>query len=520
MAFGLLAIVQMSLIAAISLVSVALPAMQQELGLGEIQLTFISAGYGLAFSGLLILGGRLGDAVGPTFTFVTGMTIFGVASGTAGFAPGFGPLLVARFAQGVGAALAAPAALHRSAGRFFHRSRSEDEGARCLGRALRSAPSPACCSPGPSSLGSDGAGFLRRPQRLRRSRRSLPSLCPELTSHPCLASRQRLDSRRPAGVTPGEGGAEPPRLDIIGSVLITTGLSALTYGLLALASGGSLGTAWAVTGLGVAARRPLCTSGIPGADPLVPMAFFKERRLLRWRLSRSLRLRRRARATSFFLSLFLQQVRGLSALQTSAYFTPMLLIVGAGAVAGRWIRRLGSMGGGAGRGPGRHGASSCLPSGWLAGRGRWGCRGFSSSRSALVSHSQVRPSLPWPGWAASNKAWQAGSSTPRWSWADGRPCCPRLPQPAPGVRVGARWPCGERCHGGWVRRGSLRGRFSLRAAFCRVSRGATPPRDKAGHVVLRGRRRFRDGRRVQAAPGRHGRYAKWRDICHDPSIRR
>ncbi len=67
-------------------------------------------GIWVAFSGLLILGGRLGDLVGMSRTFVSGLTIFGLASLAGGFASSFTFLLAARFAQGVGASLTAPAA--------------------------------------------------------------------------------------------------------------------------------------------------------------------------------------------------------------------------------------------------------------------------------------------------------------------------------------------------------------------------------------------------------------------------
>ena len=354
MAFGLLAIVQMSLIAAISLVSVALPAMQQELGLGEIQLTLISAGYGLAFSGLLILGGRLGDAVGPTFTFVTGMTIFGVASGTAGFAPGFGPLLVARFAQGVGAALAAPAAL-TLAGALFT---DPDQRTRALAAwgGLSATGAVAGMLLSGAIVAWLGWRWVFAPPTTVAALALIaaPRVVPGAYFAPVsrLPPAPRLAPDR--GVTPGEGGAEPPRLDIIGSVLITTGLSALTYGLLALASGGSLGTAWAVTGLGVALVVLFVRVESRARHPLVPMAFFKERRR-RLALVTIVAASAASAATSFFLSLFLQQVRGLSALQTSAYFIP-----DAPDRRGRGRRRTvdpafrSSMGGGAGRGPGRH----------------------------------------------------------------------------------------------------------------------------------------------------------------------
>src|SRR5690606_8921990 len=100
------------------------------MGFDHVQLTLITAGYGLAFSGLLILGGRLGDLFGMSRTFVSGLTVFGLASLAGGFASSFTFLLAARFAQGVGASLTAPAAL-ALAGRLF-----DDPGERTRALAL------------------------------------------------------------------------------------------------------------------------------------------------------------------------------------------------------------------------------------------------------------------------------------------------------------------------------------------------------------------------------------------------
>src|SRR5215470_9464352 len=110
-AFVLLGAVQVVLIATITLIVVALPTMSRDLGLRASDLALISSAYGLAFGGLLLLGGRLADQLGRRAVFMAGVAVFGVSSVLAGLAPGRDMLLAARFAQGCGAALAAPAAL-------------------------------------------------------------------------------------------------------------------------------------------------------------------------------------------------------------------------------------------------------------------------------------------------------------------------------------------------------------------------------------------------------------------------
>ncbi|MFE3722854.1 MFS transporter, partial [Streptomyces cyaneofuscatus] len=110
-AFVLLAAVQVVLVLAITMLSVALPTIRTELGLSVAQLTLVSAAYGLSFGGLLLLGGRIADLYGRRRVFVAGTALFGLASAVGGFAPDVTTLLTARLVQGAGAAFAAPAAM-------------------------------------------------------------------------------------------------------------------------------------------------------------------------------------------------------------------------------------------------------------------------------------------------------------------------------------------------------------------------------------------------------------------------
>ncbi len=109
-AFTLLGSVQVTLIGAITVITVALPAIGRDLHLGESGLVLLSSGYGISFGGLLPAGGRLADRFGNRRAFVTGTAVFGLASAGAGLAPWAGLLAAARLAEGAGAALAAPSA--------------------------------------------------------------------------------------------------------------------------------------------------------------------------------------------------------------------------------------------------------------------------------------------------------------------------------------------------------------------------------------------------------------------------
>jgi len=94
-----------------SIVNVALPSIERELGLAQAQVQWVVTGYAIAFAGLLILGGRAADLLGRRRMFIVGLLVFTVASLAGGLAQDPVLLLSARVIQGAGAAIVAPAAL-------------------------------------------------------------------------------------------------------------------------------------------------------------------------------------------------------------------------------------------------------------------------------------------------------------------------------------------------------------------------------------------------------------------------
>jgi MFS family permease len=92
-------------------VTIALPNIAADLGLGRQQLTWVVSGYTLAFGGLLLLGGRAADLFGARRLVVLGLGVFAGASLLAGLAPTGWALLASRVVQGASAALLSPSAL-------------------------------------------------------------------------------------------------------------------------------------------------------------------------------------------------------------------------------------------------------------------------------------------------------------------------------------------------------------------------------------------------------------------------
>lgn len=110
-ALGILGALQFILILDLTVVNVALPRINDELGFGDAGLAWVVNGYVLTAAGLLLLGGRLADIFGQRRVFVLGVAVFALGSLACGFAPNPEMLVAGRFVQGVGEALAAPSAL-------------------------------------------------------------------------------------------------------------------------------------------------------------------------------------------------------------------------------------------------------------------------------------------------------------------------------------------------------------------------------------------------------------------------
>lgn len=311
--FALLGTVQVTLIATITVITVALPAIRRDLRIDDSGLVLVTAAYGLAFGGLLLPGGRLADRYGPRRVFAAGMSVFGAASVLAGLAPSAGTLLAARSAQGAGAALTAPAAL-ALVGTVFPDPRRRGRAIALWGVL--------------SGVGATAGNVLSGVLVTWFAWRWL-FLGPLIVSAVAVAAAPALPSPAAAPGTGGRG--EPGRIDLPGTALAVAGPALLIYGLQR--------SVWAaVAGLVFLAAFAVIERRSPA--PLVRPALVAGRALPLLATA----LTAAAMAAAFFLlALYLQQVRGLSPLRTSALFaltTPPLMA--AGAISARLVPRLGA----------------------------------------------------------------------------------------------------------------------------------------------------------------------------------
>jgi EmrB/QacA subfamily drug resistance transporter len=306
-----------------TIVNVALPHIQTALHFSGSNLEWVVNAYALAFGGLLLLGGRSGDLLGRRRIFIAGILLFSLASLLGGFATDQAWLLAARAAQGVGGALAAPTALSLIAVTF-------PEGPprnRAMGVY-------AAMSVAGGAVGLIVGGLL---VQYLNWRWVLFVNVPIGLVIAALAPRVLGESERRRGA-----------FDLPGAITGSLGLAALVYGLSNAATSPNGVSHWGDTKVIVslaAAAVLLVAFGfieVRSRHALVPM------RVLRSRDRTGSYLIMLCVGTAlfgmfFFLTLFLQNVWGYSALKTGVAYLPMIgMVMVASAIASQLVPRIGA----------------------------------------------------------------------------------------------------------------------------------------------------------------------------------
>jgi EmrB/QacA subfamily drug resistance transporter len=304
-ALALLCVAQFMLILDVTVVNVALPDIAADLHLGRATLTWVVAAYTLCFGGLMLLGGRLADVLGARRTLMAGLTLFTAASMAAGLAEGASALLGARTAQGVGAALLSPSALSLVSTTFHGSERNRAFGVWAGIGGAGSAVGVLLGGALTSWAGWSWIFYVNVPAGIL-----------------LLAALPALVASSPP---------RPARLDLPGALLVTTGTGSLIYGLVKAGDAG-WGAAATLLPLGLSALLYALfavverTSGAPLMDvtmlarrPVVAGAFL-------------MLVATAVLISAFFLgSVYLQQIRGFSALRTGLLFLPVAVTTALGA---------------------------------------------------------------------------------------------------------------------------------------------------------------------------------------------
>jgi len=306
-ALAVLGLIQFMLILDVTVVNVALPRIQHDLGFSRPGLAWVVDGYVLMAGGLLLLGGRLADVFGRRRLFLAGVSVFALASVACGAAVAPAMLVSARFVQGAGEALAAPASLGLIA-LLFPDPRERMKALGIWG--------------GIAGLGGTSGTVISGALTDLASWRwiffiNLPVALFALLMVPRLVSESRMVR-------------EYHRVDFTGAITGTGALVAIVYGLLQAAS--HPWESWQVLlpllgGVALVAAAVAVESR--SAAPLIPLRFFTNR--TRVVANVAALLFSSAFFTYFFLlTLFEQQVLGYSPLQGGLSYLPFGVGIGAG----------------------------------------------------------------------------------------------------------------------------------------------------------------------------------------------
>jgi EmrB/QacA subfamily drug resistance transporter len=310
---------QFMVILDVSIVNVALPSIKDALGFSTNGLQWVLNAYTLTFAGFLLLGGRAADLFGRRRMFFAGTLLFSGASLLCAVSTSPGMLLAARAIQGAGGAIISPATLAIITTSF-------DEGPprnRALG--IWGAVGAIGATSGVLLGGvlTEGLGW--------------PAIF--LINVPIGLAVVLFSGRL---VPEGRGEIENRHFDLLGAVLVTLGMTALTYAIvttdrLAWSSLGVL--APLVAGVALLVAFALYEAGV-AREPLMPLSVFRLRTLRAANLAIFL-LYAAIFGFWFFQSLYMQGTLHYSALTTGLAFVPMTLAVGAGAtLAPRLARRI------------------------------------------------------------------------------------------------------------------------------------------------------------------------------------
>ncbi|MFF8265476.1 MFS transporter [Streptomyces virginiae] len=306
LALFVIASCQLMVVLDITIVNIALPHIQSALNFSTESLSWVVNAYTLAFGGLLLLGGRIGDILGRKRVFIFGVLLFGLASLLGGLSQNEGQLLAARALQGVGGAIASPTSLALITTTF----REGPARNRAFGVF-------AGVSAAGGAIGLLAGGIL---VEWLDWRWVLFVNVPIALVIAVLAAKVLRESER-----------HPGHFDFAGALLSTVGMVALVYGFIRASQEGwrdpvtlgSFGAAVVLLTLFVLNERR-------SPQPITPLHMFADRNRA-GTYGIMLMLACAIFGMFFFLTLFVQNVLGFSPIQAGLAFLPVSAVIAVGA---------------------------------------------------------------------------------------------------------------------------------------------------------------------------------------------
>jgi EmrB/QacA subfamily drug resistance transporter len=290
-----------------TVVNVALPAIQDDLGFSQSSLAWVINAYLIAFGGLLLLAGRIGDLIGRRSVFLFGLAVFTLASLACGLAQSQAMLVAARFVQGAGGALTSAVVLGMIV-TMFPEPREQAKAIGVYGFVATAGGSIGLLAGGviTQSINWHWIFFVNVPIGIATA----------------IATRRLL--KRDAGIGLSKGA------DVPGALLITSGLMLGVYTIVKPAAelGWGAGRTLTLGAVALALLAGFVVRETAAAHPLMPLRIFRSRAVAGANAVQILSVA--GMFGMFFLgALYVQRVLGYDALQTGLAFLPSTLVMGA-----------------------------------------------------------------------------------------------------------------------------------------------------------------------------------------------
>jgi EmrB/QacA subfamily drug resistance transporter len=302
-----------------TVVNVALPSIQSDLGIGQAELEWVVTGYALSFAVLMLSGGKLADMLGRRRVFMVGLAVFTLSSLLCGLADGAGLLIAARVVQGVGAAFMLPATLSIVTATFPPRQRGTAIGIWAGVSAMALAIGPLVGGLITEHVSWNWVFYVNVPVGVLG-----------LVAAWLIVPESRDTSRE-------------QRLDLPGLLASGVGLFALTFALIeANEYGWMSGTILALFGLAGTSLVLFVALELRQRLPMLDLRLFRNSTFAGANVV-ALLVTLAMFGVFFFISIYMQNVLGYSPTEAGATFLPMtLLIIVVAPLAGRLSDTLGS----------------------------------------------------------------------------------------------------------------------------------------------------------------------------------